>query len=187
VAAVVVVVAVLPLGLHYRALATYDGLGSGGYRALPRVPGEVPYHETSTANFGTETTFEYRPGGRIVIGFNLFNFGKRSVHVTALPMEAYFADRVITRIGDGGQSDRNGGTPDHTIAFRPFTLKPHAARYYEFELVLRDCPVRGSGGGSSWHTQRVRYTVGGLRRSGTVGLPGGVAVTGLPGICGPGR
>ena len=185
-ALVVLVVAVLPVKWFNDSVLAYDGLvaAGGGWNGAPYGPDDVKLRTVEQPFGETQAEFPFKPNGTVSWAFSLLNSGDRPVRVTGLPFGGSVNfDVQAVQIGDGGENERNGGSPTGFVPFRPFTMKPGAIRYVRFVVRLMPCAADGSGGGNSWQQQEVEYEVAGVGRKTVIEFVDPIAITGIPAPC----
>lgn len=189
--AVVLILALVASGFltrrvqNYRPLGFFGGLTQKYAGSSPNDPvNTTDVRTVSSRNFPDEFQVKYRPGGAITLRFHLTNSGSWPVKIHEVPRGLVYTDLDVRVAPPGGI--------DAAIApmsnFRPFTLDAGESRFLEFEYGFGSCQALSNppvdpnpasfdaGTSSSWSTQRVEYSIFGLRRHMDVPLPIGIAI-----------
>lgn len=169
---VVVAVGVAGGGVWWQQAVTADpGLVFDGGANVFRNPqgGDLTGITRVENSFGTDVNVDYEAGGEIHGFFGLYNRGKRSVRIEAVPPEGFYYWAF-----DGAAMSKNWRTAFAGGAFtplRPFTLRPGQTRYVRLDFHQATCDPAGLQDGSSRvDSLPVRYRVLGRTRTADVPL-----------------
>lgn len=120
-------------------------------------------------SFGTDVDVDYEAGGQIHGFFGLYNRGKRTVRIEAVPPQGFYYWAF-----DGVAMSKNWRTAFAGGAFtpfRPFTLRPGQTRYVRLDFHQATCDPSGLQDGSSRiDSLPVRYGILGRTRTADVPL-----------------
>ena len=156
------------------------GLAGGGLwwqQAVTADPGLV-------FDGGTDVNVAYEPGGKMHGFFGLYNQGRRTVRIEAVPPEGV-RDWAFdgAAVSEKWQTASAGG--DYT-PFRPFTLRPGETRYVRLDFSRATCDPAGLQDGSSRvDSLPVRYRVLGRTRTADVPFEGVILAVRTIGTCDP--
>ena len=167
-----------------QAVTAGPGLVFDGGANVFRSPqgGDLTGIERWENSFGTDVDVAYEPGGKIHGFFGLYNRGRRTVRIEAVPPEGFYYWAFDgAAVSEKWQTASAGG--DYT-PFRPFTLRPGETRYVRLDFHQATCDIAGLRAGSSRvDSLRVRYRVLGRTRSTDVPFDGTTIAVRTSGVC----